>query len=119
MQPELGNNAQLPRQLGLRRQSRFGENDVGWLGAPEDAAVRTVGDLARLIEQRLGRAPLVIGDAGQPLGQVGWCTGAAQGYLDDAIAAACATLREVSKRYPKASRAVINKVASEQKRLAC
>lgn len=32
---------------------------------------------------------------------------------------ACATLREVSKRYPKASRAVINKVASEQKRLSC
>jgi tol-pal system protein YbgF len=32
---------------------------------------------------------------------------------------ACATLREVSKRYPKASRAVINKVATEQKRLAC
>ncbi|MBB3136551.1 tol-pal system protein YbgF [Rhizobium pisi] len=32
---------------------------------------------------------------------------------------ACATLREVSKRYPKASRAVITKVASEQKRLAC
>ncbi|MDM9620147.1 tol-pal system protein YbgF [Rhizobium sp. S96] len=32
---------------------------------------------------------------------------------------ACATLKEVSKRYPKASRAVITKVASEQKRLAC
>jgi tol-pal system protein YbgF len=32
---------------------------------------------------------------------------------------ACATLREVSKAYPKASRAIINKVASEQKRLAC
>jgi tol-pal system protein YbgF len=32
---------------------------------------------------------------------------------------ACATLREVTKRYPKASRAVITKVASEQKRLAC
>jgi tol-pal system protein YbgF len=32
---------------------------------------------------------------------------------------ACATLKEVSKRYPKASRAVISKVASEQKRLAC
>ncbi|CCM76288.1 tol-pal system protein YbgF [Rhizobium mesoamericanum] len=32
---------------------------------------------------------------------------------------ACATLREVSKRYPKASRAVVTKVASEQKRLAC
>ncbi|MBL0372454.1 tol-pal system protein YbgF [Rhizobium sp. KVB221] len=32
---------------------------------------------------------------------------------------ACATLREVSKAYPKASRAIIGKVASEQKRLAC
>ncbi|PKA41617.1 tol-pal system protein YbgF [Rhizobium sullae] len=32
---------------------------------------------------------------------------------------ACATLKEVTKRYPKASRAVISKVASEQKRLSC
>ncbi|MFS8044458.1 tol-pal system protein YbgF [Rhizobium sp. BR 314] len=32
---------------------------------------------------------------------------------------ACATLREVGKRYPKASKAVTSKVASEQKRLAC
>lgn len=32
---------------------------------------------------------------------------------------ACATMREVTKRYPKASRAVISKVASEQKRLGC
>jgi tol-pal system protein YbgF len=32
---------------------------------------------------------------------------------------ACATLRQVPKAYPKASRAVITKVASEQKRLAC
>lgn len=32
---------------------------------------------------------------------------------------ACATMREVTKRYPKASRAVVSKVASEQKRLGC
>ena len=32
---------------------------------------------------------------------------------------ACATLRQVPKSYPKASRAIISKVASEQKRLAC
>ena len=32
---------------------------------------------------------------------------------------ACATMREVSKRYPKASRAVITKTSSEMKRLAC
>lgn len=32
---------------------------------------------------------------------------------------ACVTLSEVTKRYPKASRTVINKVATEEKRLAC
>ena len=32
---------------------------------------------------------------------------------------ACATLHEVTKRYPKASKAVAAKVASEEKRLAC
>lgn len=32
---------------------------------------------------------------------------------------ACATLREVAKAYPKASRAIITKVATEQKRLSC
>ncbi|MCZ7909336.1 tol-pal system protein YbgF [Agrobacterium leguminum] len=32
---------------------------------------------------------------------------------------ACATLREVPKRYPNASKTVLSKVASEQKRLSC
>lgn len=32
---------------------------------------------------------------------------------------ACATLREVGKRYPNASKPVLTKVASEQKRLSC
>jgi tol-pal system protein YbgF len=32
---------------------------------------------------------------------------------------ACATLHEVTKRYPKASKPVVTKVASEEKRLAC
>ncbi|WP_312945719.1 tol-pal system protein YbgF [Agrobacterium sp.] len=32
---------------------------------------------------------------------------------------ACATLREVTKRYPSAPKAVLGKVASEQKRLSC
>lgn len=32
---------------------------------------------------------------------------------------ACATLREVAKRYPSASKAVLSKVGSEQKRLRC
>jgi putative NIF3 family GTP cyclohydrolase 1 type 2 len=34
---------------------------------------------------------MVIGDPGQPAGRIGWCTGAAQGYLEDAIAAGAQT----------------------------
>jgi dinuclear metal center YbgI/SA1388 family protein len=87
MHPELGNNAQLARQLGLLADGRFGEDRLGWLGASADPAVKTVGDLARLVESRLGRQPLVIGDLAQPVARIGWCTGAAQNMLGDAIAA--------------------------------
>jgi dinuclear metal center YbgI/SA1388 family protein len=87
MHPELGNNAQLARQLGLRPLGRFGEDNLGWLGEVEDAAIATVSDLAQWIETRLDRTPLVIGDPHQTLGRIGWCTGAAQNLLGDAIAA--------------------------------
>lgn len=87
MHAELGNNAQLARQLGLQAESRFGENDLGWLGTLSDASLATVGDLALQIERQLGRTPLIIGDPAQKLGKIGWCTGAAQNLLGDAIAA--------------------------------
>lgn len=91
MHPELGNNAQLGRRLGLSANARFGEDGLGWLGVSSDPAISTVGDLARMIEVRLGRAPLVIGDPGQPAGAIGWCTGAAQNLLGDAISAGATT----------------------------
>jgi dinuclear metal center YbgI/SA1388 family protein len=87
MHPDFGNNAQLASHLGLIPDGRFGENDLGWLGVPVDHSVKTVGDLTRTIEERLGRAPLVIGDPALRLGRVGWCTGAAHNMLGDAIAA--------------------------------
>ncbi len=86
MHPELGNNAQLARQLGFTPDGRFGEDELGWLGRA-DAAINTVGALARAVEVALGRAPQVIGDVNQALGRIGWCTGAAQNLLGDAIAA--------------------------------
>jgi dinuclear metal center YbgI/SA1388 family protein len=84
--PVLGNNAQLGQRLGLKPEGRFGEQDLGWLGvaSPE---VTTVGDFAALVERVLGRVPLVIGNPDQTLGKVGWCTGAAQNALADAITA--------------------------------
>jgi putative NIF3 family GTP cyclohydrolase 1 type 2 len=71
----------------LLADGRFGEDRLGWLGVAGDAAVKTVGDLADMIETRLGRKPLIIGDRAQPVGRIGWCTGAAQNMLGDAIAA--------------------------------
>jgi len=87
MHAEFGNNAQLAARLGLQAESRFGEDDLGWLGRATNPALATVGDLALEIEKRLQRKPLLIGDPAQKLGQVGWCTGAAQSLLGDAIAA--------------------------------
>ena len=39
--------------------------------------------------------------------------------VDGRSETACATLREVNKRYPNASKAVKTKVSSEQSRLSC
>lgn len=80
--PELGNNAQLAKVLGLEADGRFGEQDLGWLGV---SPAKTVGELAERVGRALGRAPLVIGDADQPIARIAWCTGAAQGALDSAI----------------------------------
>lgn len=82
--PELGNNAQLALRLQLSPDGRFGEQDLGWLGS---TSARTVAELAASVEQALGRAPIVIGDPAQPVQRIAWCTGAAQGSLDAAIAA--------------------------------
>lgn len=82
--PELGNNAQLARRLQFSPDGRFGEQDLGWLGT---TSARTVGELAATVEHALGRAPIVIGDPAQPVQRIAWCTGAAQGSLDAAIAA--------------------------------
>ncbi|MDR1311247.1 MAG: Nif3-like dinuclear metal center hexameric protein [Burkholderiaceae bacterium] len=76
---QMGNNAMLGEKLGLQVQGRFGENHLGWLGT--SGPVNTVGGLANLVEERLGRKPLVIGDTAQAIATVAWCSGAAQGML--------------------------------------
>lgn len=87
MHPDFGNNVQLAKVLGLAPDGRFGNDALGWLGTPMDSTIQTAGQLVRHIELALGRAPLLIGDPAQPLGRVGWCTGAAQNMLQDAISA--------------------------------
>ncbi len=82
--PELGNNAQLARVLGLIPSNETaGPGNLIWLGHMPGG--RTLGEVAASVEKALGRVPQVIGDAGMPAGRVAWCTGAAQSMLTHAI----------------------------------
>ncbi|SAK80233.1 metal-binding protein [Caballeronia arationis] len=83
--PELGNNAQIGARLGLIADGRFGEQDLGWI-APLPMPL-SLEHFTASVENALGRKPLVLGDANRELRRVAWCTGGAQGYFDDAIAA--------------------------------
>ena len=81
--PEVGNNAALARVLGLALEGRFGDQDIGAVGGlAEPVALR---DFAAHVAARLERAPLVIGDPAKPVKRVAWCTGAAQGHLEEAV----------------------------------
>jgi dinuclear metal center YbgI/SA1388 family protein len=91
--PVLGNNAQLAKVMGWKALKQPGRASLGsasvmdgliWEGRPE-ASQKTLGQLARSISGRLGRDPLVIGDLNKPIKSIAWCTGGAQGYINEAI----------------------------------
>ena len=84
---ELGNNAQLGLQLGLQADGRFGDQQLGWLGAPAAGAFESAQALAQHVEAALGHAVVLVPGKPGPVRRVGWCTGGAQGYFEDAIAA--------------------------------
>jgi dinuclear metal center YbgI/SA1388 family protein len=82
--PELGNNAQLAQRLGWVEQGRFGEQDIACHG--ELAQAQTLGKLSAHIAQTLQRTPQVIGEDTRTIRRIAWCTGAAQGYFEAAVA---------------------------------
>jgi dinuclear metal center YbgI/SA1388 family protein len=79
---EVGNNAQLAQRLGFEATGAAGEQGLVRLGRSREA--RTVGELARLVQQRLGRAPLLVGEPDRVLDGIAWCTGAAQSAIGEA-----------------------------------
>ncbi len=94
--PVWGNNAQLARVLGLLPDVApgvasaasglpltTGPDGLLWVGSAP--GLRTVGELATRVAERLGRTPLLVGESDAPLGRVVWCTGGAQGMLQDAV----------------------------------
>jgi dinuclear metal center YbgI/SA1388 family protein len=81
--PELGNNAQLGKLLGLIELGRFGEQDIAWVGSLTQP--QTLAQLALRIEHVLQRIPQVIGEGAKQIQKVAWCSGGAQGYFEAAI----------------------------------
>lgn len=86
--PELGNNAQLGRRLGLQADARFGEQQLGFVGAQVDGRQFESGiDLARHVGECLGRQVTHVDTPRRPLRRIAWCSGGAQSYFEAAIAA--------------------------------
>jgi len=83
--PELGNNTQLGRVLGFEVEGPLNPESLvllGRLGSPLGLE-----DLGRHVAKRLGREPELISGGSHEIGRIGWCTGAAQSYLEQAASA--------------------------------
>ena len=86
--PTLGNNAQLGLQLGLTATSRFGDQSLGFLGAKTDGSSFTDAlELSEHVKNVLKRPVAHVLSHQTAIKKVAWCTGGAQDYFEDAIAA--------------------------------
>jgi dinuclear metal center YbgI/SA1388 family protein len=85
--PELGNNARLGAVLGLVKQGSFGDQQLGHWGVPASGDYPDAAALAAHVEVALGRQVLVVPGKPGPVRRIGWCTGGAQSYFEEAIAA--------------------------------
>ena len=89
--PVLGNNAQLGILLGLQAlegdAGRFGDQRLGFLGGMADGSTSTAELLSERIKIALKRPVVLVKDGSIAINKIAWCTGGAQGYFEDAIAA--------------------------------
>ena len=81
---ELGNNAQLAQKLGFQVEGSAGDTDLIWYGSLPASC--SASELAAQIDTALGRTPLYIEASKELITRVAWCTGAAQGYIEQAAA---------------------------------
>jgi len=85
--PVYGNNACLAELLGISVTGSFARNgkvDIALHGHLTKAL--SAAGMQDRIEQVLGRKPLHIAGSEREIYKVGWCTGAAQGYIEEAAA---------------------------------
>ena len=85
---EFGNNVQLAKVLGIEIDGELGKQNnhprglVGTISEDTDFE-----SLKALIADKLDRQPLAIEGNSKPIRSIGWCTGAAQNYIELAVAA--------------------------------
>jgi len=82
--PELGNNAQLAKQLGFISEGVMNAEGVGNYGHLEKPM--TTSELSAYMQQQLNRTPTVVTAGDHPIKTIAWCTGGAQSYIQQAIA---------------------------------
>ena len=85
--PEWGNNAQFGAKLGFAVQECFGEQQLGCLGEGSTSIMASPQALAEHIQLVLGRSVTLVEGQSGPMRRVAWCTGGAQSYFEQAIAA--------------------------------
>ncbi|TGN39993.1 Nif3-like dinuclear metal center hexameric protein [Marinobacter confluentis] len=81
--PEYGNNRQLADVLGIQNPRPL--DGLVWQGELESPL--TPAELEQRIAKALSRPPLHVGTGSDTISRVGWCTGAAQGFIDKALEA--------------------------------
>ncbi|MFI3247442.1 MAG: Nif3-like dinuclear metal center hexameric protein [Ferrimonas sp.] len=82
---EFGNNVQLGRALGLANiRPLRADNPQELIFTGELPTALDGHQFSTLIEQTLGRRPLHIAGHQRAISRVGWCTGGAQDYIDEA-----------------------------------
>lgn len=82
--PLYGNNAALGRRLGILYKGSFGPTSPQIVMRGEFAQPLTADELGALLSRELGRPPLHISGGDKRIRTVAWCSGGAQGYIEDA-----------------------------------
>ena len=81
--PELGNNAQIAKLLGITVLGHFGEQDIASYGTLEESL--NLNQLASKINKTFNRTSQVIGSANSKITRLAWCSGGGQSYFEQAL----------------------------------
>lgn len=86
----VGNNVMLAKKLGLTVSAWAGQkskSEPNLIAIAELSQPQPLKDFVAMLNRALNRTALVIGDLEQSVQKIALCTGAAQGYIEQAVAA--------------------------------